>query len=75
MIHKVSITFLREMNSWEGVFAKGSTHECAEPIAEQLRKEGYVSISQVKAAAPELSVEPPQEFPASRKSRKKTSNK
>lgn len=75
MNEKVSVTFLRDMNSWEGLFPKGTTHLCELPMAEALAVEGYVTLSPVAVAPVESApVEPAPA--ASRKSRSKnpTSN-
>lgn len=53
MFEKVSVTFVQEMNSWEGVYQVGSTYLCDKAIAERLHASGYVKFTVAPAAAVE----------------------
>lgn len=54
MPEKVSVTFVQEMNSWEGVYRIGSTYLCDKAIAERLCASGYVKFTEPTAAAVEV---------------------
>lgn len=53
MTEQISVTFIREMNSWEGVYLVGATYLCRKDIAARLCGEGFVKLtSQVTLPAP-----------------------
>lgn len=44
MTENVRITFLQDVNTWEGYFSKGDVAECAKEIAEEWEIQGLISI-------------------------------
>ncbi len=59
MSEKVSVTFVQEMNSWEGVYLAGSTYLCDKAIAERLCVSGYVKLTEQAAAVEAVPVAQP----------------
>ena len=44
MRENVRITFLQDVNTWEGYFFKGDVAECAKEVAEEWEAQGLISI-------------------------------